>query len=80
MRVDVDKLMVDQLPIDLLFGDPAVEPAVAQVQEEEQRPRKKRKLPSTKGVVIEVAPVQESHSTAPPVDEPVLEQAPVPAA
>uniref|UniRef100_A0A1S4BLT7 Histone-lysine N-methyltransferase SETD1A-like n=1 Tax=Nicotiana tabacum TaxID=4097 RepID=A0A1S4BLT7_TOBAC len=85
LREDVDKLKADQMPLDLLFGDPA--PAAAPVpqpqQEQEQAlrpPRKKRKLPSSVGAVIELADPQETPSSDAPIIQPIQEQAPVPAA
>ncbi|XP_070005302.1 uncharacterized protein, partial [Nicotiana sylvestris] len=78
LRVHVDKMLADQMPLDLLFEDPSGEPAAMQPQAEEDRPRKKRKLPCTEGIVIEVAPAQVGPSSnadvepssVPPVDEP----------
>lgn len=84
LRGDVDKLLADQMPFDLLFGDPAGEPAAEQPQAEEDRPRKKRKLPNTEGILIEVAPPSSTAdvepSSVPPVDKQDHEQTPAPAA
>ncbi|XP_075110883.1 uncharacterized protein LOC142181618 [Nicotiana tabacum] len=61
LRAEVDKLKADQLPLDLFCDESAPPPAVVvqepQQEEEPRHPRKKRKLSSTKGVVIEVAQV-----------------------
>ncbi|XP_070017978.1 uncharacterized protein [Nicotiana sylvestris] len=85
LRTDVDKLLADQMPLDLLFGDPApVAAPVPQTQHEQEQapkpPRKKRKLPSSVGAVIELAEPQETPSSDAPIIQSVQEQAPVPAA
>ena len=84
IRAEVDKLKADQLPLDLFFDESAPPPAAVvlepQQEEEPRHPRKKRKLPSTEGVVIEVAQVQEDTFSTPPDVQPVQDPAPVPAA
>ena len=85
LRTDVDRLLADQMPLDLLFGDLALAatPVPQPRQEQEQAPRpprKKRKLPSSVGAVIELPDPQETPSSDAPISQPVQEQAPVPAA
>ncbi|XP_070002855.1 uncharacterized protein [Nicotiana sylvestris] len=86
LRADVDKLMADQMPLDLLFGDraPAVALVVEPQQEQTQRlPRKKRKLPSADEAVIRLTDPQEVSFSQPQVAldiQPVQVQTQVPAA
>ncbi|XP_070026321.1 uncharacterized protein [Nicotiana sylvestris] len=78
LREDVDKLKADQLPLDLLFEDPA--PAAAPIAETQQLPKNKRKLPSANEAIIQLADPLEAFSSQPqdvPDIQPVQVQAPV---
>lgn len=77
LRANVDKLLADQLPLELSFEDSAP-PAVAPEPQQEQAPRP-RKLPNTEGVVIELLETQEIPSGDAPSIQAVHDQAPGPA-